>query len=132
MPRKQTAAPLSLSRRERQIVEILYRAGRATAAEIHEQLQDPPTYTTVRGLLRVLEQKGHVAHEEEGVRYVYFPVAPKGATGASVLAHVVGTFFGGSPSQAMAALLGSTKTLSEDEIERLSRIVSDARKERQA
>lgn len=131
MPKKRTAAPLSLSRRERQIIEILYRAGRATAAEIHEQLEDAPTYTTVRGLLRVLEQKGHVAHEEEGVRYVYFPVAPKSATGASVLAHVVGTFFGGSPSQAMAALLGSTKSLSDEEIERLSRIVRDARKERE-
>jgi predicted transcriptional regulator len=129
---KRTAIPLSLSRRERQIVEILYRAGRATAAEIHEQLPDAPTYTTVRGLLRVLEQKGHVAHEEDGVRYVYFPVAPKGATGASVLAHVVGTFFGGSPSQAMAALLGSTKSLSEEEIERLSRIVRDAKKERKS
>lgn len=132
MPRKRTETPLSLSRRERQIVEILYRAGRATAAEIHEQMPDAPTYTTVRGLLRVLEQKGHVAHEEEGVRYVYFPVAPKGVTGASMLAHVVGTFFGGSPSQAMAALLGSTKSLSEDEIERLARIVRDAKKERQS
>lgn len=113
-------------------MEILYRAGRATAAEIHEQMPDAPTYTTVRGLLRVLEQKGHVAHEEDGVRYVYFPVAPKSATGASVLAHVVGTFFGGSPSQAMAALLGSTKSLSDEEINRLSRIVRDAKKERKA
>lgn len=132
MAPKRTEIPLSLSRRERQIVEILYRAGRATAAEIHEQMPDAPTYTTVRGLLRVLEQKGHVAHEEEGVRYVYFPVAPKGTTGASVLAHVVGTFFGGSPSQAMAALLGSTKSLSEEEIERLTRIVRDAKKERKS
>jgi predicted transcriptional regulator len=130
--RKRIETPLSLSRRERQIVEILFRAGRATAAEIHEQLPDAPTYTTVRGLLRVLEQKGHVAHEEDGIRYVYFPVAPKSATGASVLAHVVGTFFGGSASQAVAALLGSTNSLTDDELDRLSRIVRDAKKERKS
>ena len=125
---KKNDIPLSLSRRERQIVEILFRSGRATAAEIHEQLPDAPTYTTVRGLLRILEQKGHIAHEEDGVRYVYFPVAPKRSTGASVLAHVVGTFFGGSPSQAVAALLGNTKSLTQDELERLSQLVDDAKK----
>jgi predicted transcriptional regulator len=130
--RKRSDTPLSLSRRERQIVEILFRAGRATAAEIHEQMPDAPTYTTVRGLLRVLEQKGHVAHEEDGVRYVYFPVAAKSTTGVSMLSHVVGTFFGGSPSQAMAALLGSTKSLTDEEIERLSKIVRDAKPARRA
>jgi predicted transcriptional regulator len=121
-------APLSLSKREREIVEILYRAGRATAHEIAEQMPDAPTYTTVRGLLRILEQKGHIAHEEEGVRYVYFPRAPKKATGASMLSHVVRTFFDNSPSQAMAALLGSSKKLTDDEVEQLAKLVKEARK----
>jgi predicted transcriptional regulator len=123
-----TKKPVTLSKRERQIVDILYRAGRATAAEIHEQLDDAPTYTTVRGLLRVLEAKGHIAHEEEGVRYVYFPRAPKKSAGASMLAHVVRTFFDGSPSEAMAALLGSTKNVSDEEMERLTKLVKEARK----
>src|SRR5919107_5745372 len=104
--RKRTDTPLSLSRRERQIVDILYRAGRATAAEIHEQLPDAPTYTTVRGLLRVLEQKGHVRHEEEAGRYVYFPTVTRQRAAKTALRHVVRTFFDDSPSRAMAALLG--------------------------
>jgi BlaI family transcriptional regulator, penicillinase repressor len=119
-------APLSLSRRERQIMEILFRAGRATAAEIWKQMPDAPTYTTARGLLRVLEQKGHIAHEDDGVRYVYFPRAPKSDTGSSVLGHVVRTFFDGSPARAMAALLGSSRTLSEEELARMTEIVKKA------
>jgi len=120
--------PPTLSKRERQIIDILYRAGRATAAEIHEQLDDAPTYTTVRGLLRVLESKGHIAHEEDGQRYVYFPRATKKSAGASMLAHVVRTFFDGSPSEAMAALLGSSKNVSDEEMARLTKIVKEARK----
>jgi predicted transcriptional regulator len=127
MPRPPKDAPLSLSRRERQIMEILFRAGRATAAEIWEQLPDAPTYTTTRGLLRVLESKGHVVHEEEGIRFVYSPVAPKSDTGASMLTHVVRTFFDGSPSRAMSALLGSTQTLSAEELARLTSIVRKAK-----
>ena len=111
-------------------MEILFHAGRATAAEIWEQLPDAPTYTTTRGLLRVLEQKGHVGHEEDGVRYVYFPVAAKSDTAASMIAHVVRTFFDGSPAQAMAALLGTTGKLTSDELARLSTVVKKA-KERQ-
>src|SRR5437879_159621 len=120
MPRPPKEPPLSLSRRERQIMEILFRAGRATAAEIWTQLPDAPTYTTTRGLLRVLETKGHVTHEEDGVRYVYSPVAGKSETGASVLGHVVRTFFDGSPARAMSALLGSTHSLTAEELSRLT------------
>ena len=122
--------PLDLSRRERQILEILFRLGRATAAEVAAEMSDAPTYTTVRGLLRVLERKGHIRHEDDGVRFVYSPVMPRSRTGASVLAHVVRTFFHGSPSAAMAALLGSSRKLSEEEIQRLVQIVDAARKGR--
>ena len=130
MPRRSKAEPLSLSRRERQIIEIVYRLGRATAAEVCEQLPDAPTYTTTRGLLRILEQKGHIAHEDDGVRYVYYPVAPKRDTGASMLAHVVRTFFDGSPARAVAALLGSSSRLSDAELARLAEVVERARDKR--
>jgi predicted transcriptional regulator len=123
-------APLDLSRRERQILEILYRLGRASAAEVAGQMSDVPTYTTVRGLLRVLENKGHIRHEKDGVRYVYFPVIPRTHAGTSVLAHVVRTFFGGSPADAMAALLGTSARVSDEELRRLIRLVEQARKER--
>jgi predicted transcriptional regulator len=123
-------APLNLSRRERQILEILYRLGRGSAADVMAQMSDAPTYTTVRGLLRVLENKGHIRHEEDGVRYVYSPVLPKASAGTSVLAHVIKTFFNGSPSDAMAALLGSSSSMSDDELRRLTRLVERARKAR--
>lgn len=119
----------ALSRRERQILDVIYNLGRATAAEVLERLPDAPTYTTVRGLLRVLESKGHVKHEEESGRYVYFPTTNKQRAAKSALRHVVSTFFDGSPSAAMAALLGSERRLSEDEIERLAELVERARKE---
>jgi predicted transcriptional regulator len=122
--------PLDLSRRERQILEILYRLGRASAAEVSKQMSDAPTYTTVRGLLRVLERKGHVRHEIDGVRFVYAPVVPKSSTGTSVLVHVIRTFFDGSPADAMAALLGSATKVSDEELERLTRLVDRARKGR--
>src|SRR2546426_8942494 len=123
-------APLNLSRRERQILEILYRLGHASAAEAMAQMSDAPTYTTVRGLLRVLEKKGHIRHEVDGVRYVYFPVMPKTIAGSSVLAHVVRTFFDGSPADAMAALLGSSSKVTDEELRRLTRLVERARKGR--
>jgi BlaI family transcriptional regulator, penicillinase repressor len=123
-------APLDLSRRERQILEILYRLGRASAAEVAAQMTDVPTYTTVRGLLRVLERKGHIVHEEDGVRYLYSPVVPRTSAGTSVLAHVIRTFFGGSPADAMAALLGSSSRISDAELQRLTRLIERARRER--
>jgi predicted transcriptional regulator len=127
MPRRN---PLDLSRRERQILEILYRLGKASAADVLEQMPDAPTYTTVRGLLRVLEEKGHVRHEQDGARYLYSPVRPRGSAGASVLSHVVRTFFRGSPAEAVAALLGSSSNLSDEELERMTRLIERARKGR--
>ena len=120
--------PLSLSRRERQILDLIFRLGQATAADVTAGLEDAPTYTTVRGLLRVLETKGHIRHEEDGGRYVYFPVLNKQRVAKSALKHVVSTFFDGSPSRAMAALLGSDRALSSDELERLAEVVENARK----
>src|SRR5262245_26316999 len=121
-------APLDLSRRERQILEILYRLGKASAAEVAEQMSDAPTYTTVRGLLRVLEEKGHIRHENDGVRYIYSPVMAKSSVGNSMLAHVVRTFFRGSPADAMAALLGSSSSVSDEELQRLTQLIERARK----
>lgn len=117
-----------LSRRERQILDVIYHLGRATASEVLERLADAPTYTTVRGLLRVLETKGHVRHEDEAGRYVYFPTMKKDRAARTALTRVISTFFDGSPSAAMAALLGGDRRLSEDEIERLSELVEQARK----
>lgn len=117
-----------LSRRERQILDVIYNLGRATASEVLERLPDAPTYTTVRGLLRVLESKGHVRHEDDGGRYVYIPTLTKQRAAKSALKHVVQTFFDGSPSQAMAALLGSERALSEEEVERLAQLVENARR----
>ena len=121
-----------LSRRERQILDVIYSLGRATANDVLERLADPPTYTTIRGLLRVLESKGHVRHETDGARYVYFPTTAKQRAAKSALKHVVQTFFDGSPVEAMAALLGSERALSEQEIERLSDIVERARRKENA
>ena len=119
--------PQALSRRERQILDVIYHLGRASASEVLERMADAPTYTTVRGLLRVLESKGHVRHEEEDGRYVYFPTLTKQRAAKTALKHVVSTFFDGSPSRAMAALLGSERGLSEDEIARLADLVERAR-----
>jgi predicted transcriptional regulator len=120
--------PLNLSRRERQILEVLFRNGRATANEVLAQLDDAPTYTTVRGLLRVLETKGHVRHEEEEGRYVYFPTMSRSRAAKSVLRNVVSTFFDGSPARAMAALLGGERSLSDEELARIEQLVAKARR----
>jgi predicted transcriptional regulator len=116
-----------LSRRERQILDVIYRLGAATAAQVHAALPDRPTYTAVRGLLRVLVDKGHVRHARDGRRYVYRPSTPRPAAGKSSLTHVVKTFFAGSPAEAMAALLGSDHRLSETELDRLESLVRAAR-----
>jgi BlaI family transcriptional regulator, penicillinase repressor len=117
----------SLSRRERQIMDVLYRMERATAAEIQAQLEPPAHYSTVRTQLRVLEEKGHLRHEEEGLRYVYMPVINRVRARRSALKHLVETFFEGSASNAVAALLGGEiKRLSADELQRISRLVAEA------
>jgi predicted transcriptional regulator len=121
-------APPALSKRERQIMDVIYRRGRATAADVHADLPDAPTYTTVRGLLRVLVEKGHLHHEEDGPRYVYFAATPRQEAGASLLAHVVRTFFDGSASKAMAALLGpGGSELPDADLARLEEMIRRAR-----
>lgn len=118
-----------LSRRERQIMDLIYRMGRASAADVHRDLPDAPTYTTVRGLLRVLVEKGHLTIDEDGKRYLYKPSTPKPAAGASSITHVVNTFFGGSPADAFAALLGSkAASITQEELDRLGELVARARR----
>jgi predicted transcriptional regulator len=125
-----TRKPTPLSKRERQIMDVLYRRGRATAADVHKDIENPPTYTTVRGLLRILEEKGHVRHEQEGVRYVFVPSVPRDREGASILAHVVRTFFDGSPSKAMASLLGQHPDHGEEELRRLEALIDQTKSAR--
>ena len=119
-----------LSRRERQIIDILYRRGRATAAEVMEDLPGHPSYSTVRTQLRVLEEKGHVRHEDDGKRYVYSPAAPRGTVRRSALKHLIETFYEGSVEQAVAALLGGEGArLTEDQLDRIEDLIRKARKE---
>ncbi len=119
-----------LSRRERQIMDILYRRGRAAVAEVLGDLPDPPSYSAVRALLRVLEEKGHVEHEQEGPRYVYKPTVPRDEARQSAMDRLVRTFFDGSTEKAVAAFLGeSVAELSAEELERLAELIEQARKE---
>jgi predicted transcriptional regulator len=117
----------NLSRRERQIMDILYQRGRATASEIHEAVPDPPSYSAVRAKLRVLEEKGHIRHEEEALRYVYLPVVARDSARKSALRHMVSTFFGGSVEETVAALLDLSATKSD--LDRISQMVEQAKKE---
>ena len=119
-----------LARRERQIMDILYRRGRATVGEVMADLSGTPSYSTVRTQLRVLEEKGHVRHEEQGLRYVYEPAVPRGEARKSALRHLIDTFFDGSAEQTMAALLGGErKRLSDAELRRIADLIARARKE---
>ena len=120
----------ALSRRERQIMDILYRRRRATAGEVMEELPGEPTSSTVRTQLRILEQKGHVRHEEQGLRFVYMPAVARSAARKSALKHLVETFFDGSAEKTVAALLGGEAArLSEDELDRIEALIETARKE---
>jgi BlaI family transcriptional regulator, penicillinase repressor len=119
----------SLTRRERQIMDALYRRGRATAAEVREDLPGNPSDSTVRTQLRVLESKGHVRHEEEGLRFVYLASVPRHAARRSALRHVVETFFDGSAERVVGALLGGEATrVSQAELDRIAKLVEKARK----
>jgi predicted transcriptional regulator len=119
-----------LTRRERQIMDILYRRGRATASEVMEDLSGNPSYSTVRTQLRVLESKGHVHHEEEGLRYIYAAAVPRHAARKSALRHLVETFFEGSTEKVVGALLGGEGArLSEKELERIAELVEKAKKD---
>jgi BlaI family transcriptional regulator, penicillinase repressor len=118
----------ALSRRERQIMEIVYSRGRATAGEIHRDLPDPPTYSTVRTLLKVLEEKGLLSHASDGPRYVYSPCISPERAKRSAIEQLLRTFFNNSAANAMAALLDmSSANLSEAELKRLSRLIQQAR-----
>jgi BlaI family transcriptional regulator, penicillinase repressor len=119
-----------LSRRERQIMDVLFARGEATAGEIQEAMPDPPSYSAVRATLRVLEEKGHVGHAQEGLRYVYRPTVEPEQARSAAMKHMVATFFNGSVEQAAAALLKLTDTkLKDAEIDRLVLEVTQARKE---
>ena len=118
-----------LSRRERQIMEIIFARGEATAAEVVEGLEDAPSYSAVRALLRILEEKGHLKHREDGKRYVFLPTEPVEKASRSALKQVVQTFFEGSLASAVAALVDANDAaVSEDELKRLESIIKQARK----
>jgi predicted transcriptional regulator len=126
---KSPGAP-SLTRREREIMDIVYRRGRATAHEVLADLAEPPSYSAVRALLRLLEERGHVKHALDGTRYVYSPAVPRGDARKSALAHVVRTFFAGSVEHAVASLVESSRTkLSREELDRLGEVIDRAKKE---
>src|SRR5215470_18072937 len=118
-----------LSRRERQIMDILYRLGRGTVTEVMDQLPGNPNSSTVRTQLRVLEQKGHVRHEEVGLRHVFIPVQPRHAVRQSALKHLVETFYEGSPEKVVTALLGSEGSkLTDEQLDRIADVIEKARK----
>ena len=127
---KQDQAHQQLSRRERQIMDVLFRLGRATAAEVLEAMPDAPSYSAVRAHLRTLEDKGHVTHEAEDLRYVYIPTMRPEQARRSAVAHLVDTFFGGSVAQAATALLDpKSSKLTKEELTRLAVLINAARKE---
>ena len=118
-----------LSRRERQAMDILFKRGKASASEIREAMEDPPTYSAVRALLRVLEEKGHIQHENEGLKYVYLPVMNRDKAKRSAVKHLVDTFFRDSPEQVVAALLDvSAKRLTHEELDRMVEMIDRAKK----
>jgi BlaI family transcriptional regulator, penicillinase repressor len=122
--------PLKLSRRERQILDILYQRGKASAADVLAAMEDPPSYSAVRAMLRILEEKGHVRHETEDLKYVYAPTVPREKAKRSAVKHLLETFFAGSPEQAMAALLDvSSRRLTREELDRISRMIDKAKQE---
>lgn len=119
----------ALSRRERQIMDILYRSGKATAAEVRDAMADAPSYSAVRAMLRILEEKGHLRHEQDGPRYVFLPAEPREQAKRSALRHLVETFFEGSVEQTVAALLdGESKNMPTSELDKLSKLIEEARK----
>ncbi len=118
-----------LSRRERQIMDVIYRLGRASVADVRDGIPDAPSYSAVRALMGVLEEKGELTHEREGPRYVYRPTTPRSEARVSALERVLSTFFDGSPTQAMAALIDLSDDLSDEELDRLESMIRDARRE---
>ena len=120
----------NLSRRERQIMDIIYKRAQATAADVMENLPDPPSYSAVRAMLRLLEEKGYLKHEQDGLRYVYLPTLSREKARQSALKQMLQTFFDDSTEDAVAALLDISKSkLSEADLDRLSKLIDEARKE---
>ncbi|MFN7945339.1 MAG: BlaI/MecI/CopY family transcriptional regulator [Blastocatellia bacterium] len=123
-------AHLHLSRRERQIMDIIHQRGQATAQEVMENLPDPPSYSAVRALLRLMEEKGYLRHEQDGQRYIYLPTLAREKARKSAMRSLLETFFDGSTEQAVAALLDlNRRQLSREELDRLSQLIEKARKE---
>jgi BlaI family penicillinase repressor len=119
-----------LSRRERQIMEILYQRGKASASEVRESMGDAPGYSAVRAMLRVLEEKGHVKHQAEGLKYVYLPIVTHDKAKRTAVKHLLDTFFGDSPEQVVAALLDvSSKRLTREELDRMAEMIEKAKRE---
>ena len=118
---------VKLSRRERQIMNIIYQRGHASVAEVLSDLPDPPTYSTVRALLRILEEKGHVTHEKDGPRYIYYPTQPRHQAGHFALNQIVQTFFDKSIEKTVAALVSDTN-VSDEELDRLSRLIEETKR----
>ena|SRR3989442_794125 len=130
MAKAKRSSPAHLSRRERQIMDIVYKLGRATVGQVMEQLSGEPAYSTVRAQLRVLEDKGHLRHEEHGLRYVYLPKIARHVVRQSALKHLIDTFFEGSAGKAVTALLGKEGfRISEEELDRISELIDKAKKE---
>ena len=122
--------PTHLSRRERQIMDVVYELGQATVSEVRSRLPDPPSYSAVRALLRVLEDKGHLRHKQDGPRYVYLANVPRDKASRSALRRMLRTFFDGSTADAVAALLDmNASDLSPDELDRLTRMIDQAKRE---
>ena len=128
--RRAPEPPSDLGRRERQILDVVYRLGSATVAQVRTELPDPPSYSAVRGMLNLLRDKGHLKHVADGLRYVYLPVVDPQEASRSALSHVVRTFFRGSPAEAASALFDLPEgRLSRQELAQLSRLVEQALKE---
>jgi BlaI family transcriptional regulator, penicillinase repressor len=126
--KSESSRPPALSRRERQILDVLYRIGPASVAQVRESMDDPPGYSSVRTLLGVMVEKGHLTHAREGTRYIYRPCTPPDVAGRSALSSLVRTFFGGSVQGAVSALL-QAEDVDEDTLDELARLVDAARKE---
>ncbi len=119
-----------LSRRERQIMDILYQRGKSSAAEVREAMPDAPSYSAVRAMLRVLEEKGHIRHQAEDLKYVYLPIVPRDKAKRSAVKHLLDTFFSDSPEQIVAALLDVSSTrLTREELDRMTEMIEKAKKE---
>jgi len=119
----------SLSRREREMMDIIFRDGKASASEVMERMSDPPSYSAVRATLRVLEQKGFLRHEDDGTRYLYKPAVSRERAKQSALDHLVTTFFDGSVTNVVATLLERDAKLSDEDLDQISRLISETRKE---